>query len=304
MIIKDNFRLVSGIPNVLSLSPAMIKNYSYEENSPRHIFAFLELKRKSVPHFSNNTIFNLISDKRKRDKIQVVDLEQYPLHCSYNKPTKGMIVNLKPFGVKEISSLSPNDLYGSLVYSYSFNQLVTKKFKIRESYAKHVIDFLLSLFVQLFGRKYGLLATYSSGIAKLKFLIACYVYAAFFGYRNDINLFKTAAKAAPFLYNNEIELLKKYDYSKIEDFIQVLSDSKVMPGLNLIRFTATIHSFMKVEMLAALEDCSRFFCAILTSNVPGARIVPSYISKYNERAYYSIVDIMRGVFKWSLQINT
>ena len=70
-----------------------------------------------------------------------------------------------------------------------------------------------------------------------------------------------------------------------------------MPGINLIRFTATIHSFMKVEMLAALEDCSRFFCSILASSIPGARVVPSYISKYNERAYYSIVDIMRGAFK-------
>lgn len=297
MVIKDKFRLVSNVPNVISMSPAMIKNYSYEENSPRHIFAFLELKRKSVPHFSNSTIFSLISNKKKRDYIEVVDLDQYPLICSYNKTTKGMMINLKPLGVKEVSNLSPNDLYGSLVYSYAFKQLVTNKFKIRESYAKHVIDFLLSLFVQLFGRKYGLLATYSSGIAKLKFLIACYVYAAFFGYPNSITLFKAAAKAAPFLYNNEIELFKKYDYSKIEDFLQVLSDAKVMPGISLIKFTSTIHSFMGVEMLAAMEDCSRFFCSILTSNVPGSRVTPSYISKYNERAYYSIVDIMRGIFK-------
>jgi hypothetical protein len=279
------------------MSPAIIKNYSYEENNPRHIFAFLELKRKSVPHFSNNTIFRLIADIKKREQIRVVDLEQYQLACSYNKTTKGMIINLKPFGTKEISSMSPNDLYGALVYSYAFKQLVTKKFKLKEAYAKHVIDFLLSLFVQLFGRKYGLLATYSSGIGKLKFLIACYVYAAFFGYPNSMNLFKTAAKAAPFIYNHEIELLKKYDYSKIEDFISVLSDSKVMPGLSLIKFTSTIHNYMKVEMLAAMEDCSRFFCTILTSNVPGSRVVPSYISKYNERTYYSIIDIMRGIFK-------
>jgi len=297
MIIKDKFRLVSEIPNVLELSPAIIKNYSYEDNSPRHIFAFLELKRKSVPHFSNNTIFNLISNIKTREAIQVVDLDQYQLIASYNKPTKGMLINLKPFGVKEVSSLSPNELYAALVYSYAFSKIVTKKFKINESYSKNVIDYLLSMFVQLFGRKYGLLATYSSGIPKLKFLIACYIYAAFFGYRNDINLFKAASKAAPFLYNNEIDLLKKYDYSKIEDFIQVLSDSKVMPGLSLIRFTATIHSFMGADMLAAMEDCARFFCYILTSSVPGTRVIRSFISKYNEKAYYTMIDIMRSLFK-------
>jgi hypothetical protein len=297
IVIKDNFRLVSNVPNVIKLSPAMIKNYTYEENSPRHIFAFLELKRKSIPHFTNNTIFKLISNKKLRETVQVVDLEQYPLHVSYNIPTKGMITNLNPFGVKEISSLSANDLYACLVYSYAFSKLVTKKFKISESYSKHIIDFLLSMYVQLFGRKYGLLATYSSGISKLKFLLACYIYAAFFGYKNGIQLFKTASKAAPYLYNNEIDLLLKYDFSKIEDFVKALSETKVMPGINLIRFTATIHAFMKIEMLAALEDVSRFFSVLLTSNIPGARVVPTFISKYNERAYFNIIDIMRGIFK-------
>jgi len=297
MVIKSNFRLVSNVPNILELSPAMINNYMDEENSPRHIFVFLELKRKSIPHFTNDTIFKLITNLKQREQVQVVDLEQYPLHVSYNAPTKGMIINLKPFGVKEISSLSPNDLYACLVYSYTFSKLVTKKFKISESYSKHIIDFLLSMYVQLFGRKYGLLATYSSGIPKLKFIVACYVYSAFFGYKNGPQLFKIASIAAPYLYNNEIELLKKYDFTKIDDFVQVLSDTKVMPGINLIRFTATIHTFMKVEMLAALEDLSRFFSVILASNIPGSRVVPTFISKYNERAYYSIIDIMRGLFK-------
>lgn len=297
MIIKKNFRLVSNVPNVLELSPAIINTYSYEENSPRHIFAFLELKRRSIPHFTNNTIFKLVSNIKERDVLQVVDLDQYPLHVSYNHPTKGMITNLKPFGVKEISSLSANDLYASLVYSYTFTKLVTKKFKINESYSKHIINYLLSMFVQLFGRKYGLLATYSSGISKLKFLVACYVYAAFFGYKTDLNLLKIASRAAPYLYNNEIDMFLKYDFSKIEDFIQVLSDSKVMPGMNLIRFTATIHTYMKVEMLSAMEDVSRFFSVLLTANIPGSRIVPTFISKYNERAYYNLIDIMRGFFK-------
>lgn len=297
MIVKSNFRLISNVPNVIQLSPAVVNNYMYEENSPRHVFAFLELKRKSIPHFTNNTIFKLISNIKTRESIQVLDLEQYPLHVSYNPPTKGLITNLKPFGVKEVSSLSPNDLYACLVYSYSFSKLVTKKFKISESYSKHIIDYLLSMYVQIFGRKYGLLATYSSGIPKLKFLIACYVYAAYFSYKSNKELYKTASKAAPYLYKAEEDMLFKYDFSKIEDFVTALSETKVMPGINLIRFTATIHNFMKVEMLAALEDVSRFFSVMLTSNIPGSRVVPSFISKYNERAYYSIIEIMRGLFK-------
>jgi len=296
MKIKDSFKLVTNVPNILNLSESVLRSFYNEDNSPRHVFAILELKKNSIVHFTTKKIFNIVSNKKKRDDIQIVNID-YPLPVSYNPPTKGMIINLKPFELKEISNMSPNDLYACLVYSYTFSKLVTKKIKISESYSKHIIDFLLSMYVQLFGRKYGLLATYSSGIPKLKFLVACYVYSAFFGYKNGPSLFKIASRAAPYLYNNEIELLKKYDFSKIEDFVRVLSDTKVMPGINLIRFTATIHTFMRVEMLAALEDISRFFSVILTSNVPGTRVVPTFISKYNERAYYSIIDIMRRLFK-------
>jgi hypothetical protein len=30
-------------------------------------------------------------------------------------------------------------------------------------------------------------------------------------------------------------------------------------------------------------------------------VVPTFISKYNERAYFNIIDIMRGIFKWKVK---
>ena len=298
MIIKDKFRLISGMPNVINLSPSVIKTYQNEENNPRHVFAFLELKKKSLNHFTNKTIFKLISDTKKRDAVQVVDFEKYPLPCTYNPPTKGMIVNLKPFEVTEISSLSANDLYGAIVYSYAFSKMVTGKFKIPESYARIIVAFLLSMLVQLFGKEYGLVGIYSSGIPKMKFLLACYILAAFYGNRNGKGLLKKAATIAPYMFSNEYDALIKYDFMKIEDFIQSLSDLGVMPGLSLIKFTAKVHAFMRINMLAAFEDMSRFFCFILTSSVPGTKVVPTWIGKkYNEKQYYILVDIMRKMFR-------
>ena len=69
MIIKQKFRLVSNAPNILSVSSSVIKSYEKEENSPRHVFAVLELKKKTIQHFSNDAIFKLISDTQKRKKI-------------------------------------------------------------------------------------------------------------------------------------------------------------------------------------------------------------------------------------------
>jgi len=166
MIIKQKFRLVSNTPNILSVSSSVIKSYEKEENSPRHVFAVLELKKKTIQHFSNDTIFKLISDTQKRKKIHVVNFEQYPLAATYNKPTKGLIVNLKSFEVSEISNINPNDLYAALVYSYSFSKFVTKKVKIPSGSVRSIVNYLTSLYVQVFGKEYGLAGIYAAGIPK------------------------------------------------------------------------------------------------------------------------------------------
>jgi len=297
MIIKDKFRLISGMPNVVNLSSSVIKTYQMEENSPRHIFAFLELKKKSINHFTNKTIYKFIADTKEREALQVVNFEKYPLYGTYNPPTKGMIVNLKPFEVEEISNLSVNDLYASIVYSYAFSKMVTGKFKISESYARIIVNFLLSVLVQLFGKEYGLVGIYASGIPKIKFLLACYILSSFYGRGNGKALFKKAAVIAPYMFANEYDALVKYNFSKIEDFIQALSELGVMPGLSLIKFTSKVHTFLKINGLAAFEDISRFFCFILTISIPGTKMVPTWVAKkYNEKQYYILLDIMRKMF--------
>jgi len=296
MIIKKDFRLVSGAPNIMSLSGSVIKSHQQEENSPRHVFTYLELKKKGLKHFSNSTIFSLLSNIRAREMIQVVNFDQYPLPVSYNPPTKGLLINLKPFEVDEVSSMSPNDLYASLVYAYAFSRMVTKKFKISEAYTKIIVDYLLSFFVQVFGKDYGLVGIYASGIPKLKFLTACYIYAAFFGYSSNDSLYKKAAAIAPYMYSNEYEAIRKYDFSLIEQFIQATSDLKVMPGLGVNKFTAKLYRFFGINILPAMEDISRFFSVILTSSVPGSRVVPRNLFKYNEKAYYNLIDIIRRMF--------
>ena len=297
MIIKDKFRLVSGTPNILSVSSSVIKSYEKEENSPRHVYAFLELKRRSIQHFSNDVIFNLIGDTKKREKVHVVNFANYPLVSTYNKPTKDLIINLKTFEVSEVSNMNPNDLYAALVYAYSFSKFVTKKFKIPTGSLRNIVNYLTSMFVQVFGKEYGLAGIYAAGIPKLKFLVACYILVSFFGNSINNSLFKEASKVAPFIYNNEMDALEKCDFANIEGFISCLSDLRVMPGITLIRFTQKIYNYMKVDILPAFEDISRFFSIILTSTVRGSRIVPTSIYRYNEKDYFKLVDIGRKVFK-------
>ena len=295
MKVKDSFQLISSMPNVLNLSESMLRSFYDEENSPRHVFAILELKKNSINHFTDKKIFDLITNIKKRETIQIINFD-YPLPISYNPPTKGLIINLKPLEVKQIANMNVYDLYASLVYAYSFEKLITKKFKISDSYAKIIVNFLLSLYVKAFGRTYGLVGIYSSSIPKLKFLIACYILAAYFGYPVNKSLFMKASSIIPYMYANEFDQLKGYDFSSITQFVKACSDLKVMPGLSVAKFTSTLYKYYDINLLAALEDCSRFFSVIATSSVPGSKVVPRHLYRANEKEYFNLVEIIKRLF--------
>jgi len=296
MIIKKTFKLISNTPNVINIGENIIRSFYNDINNPKQVFAFLNLKKKDIVHFTNNKIFDLNSNDKKRETIQVINFD-YPLPATYNIPTKGLIINLKFFEIKEVSSMNPIDLYASIVYAYIFEKIITKKYKISESHIKSIVNFFLSFYMKAFGRKYGLVGTYSSEIPKLKFLIACYILAAYFGYKINDNLFIQASKIAPYNYFDKINNLKKYNFQEINQFIKAVSDLKIMPGFSITNFTSTLYRFYGVTILAAIEDCARFFSAILTSSIPGSKVVPRHIVQINKIEYFNIVDsIKRGYF--------
>jgi len=296
MIIKDRFKLVSNAENILQVSESVIQRYIGEENTVRHVFAILELKKSSISHFTKNKIFDWISNTVRRESIKVVSFDNYPLPVSYNHSTKSHIINLKYFNVSNVASLNPNDLFASLVYAYTFTSLVTKEYKIQESYAKTIVNYLLSFYLQLFGKEYGLIGSYSTGIPKLKFLIACYILSSFFGVSSGKTLFQKASTIAPYLYEEDIKELFKYDFSQIDQFILAVSDLKVMPGLTIIKYTSKLYRFFGVNILPAMEDCSRFFSVMLTSSISGNSIAPKFLFKYNQKEYSTLIEILRRLF--------
>ena len=296
MVIKDKFKLVSNVENILSVPESTIKRYTGEENTPRHVFAVLELKKGTINHFTKDTIFDWVGNLQKRESIEVVLFDEYPMPVTYNETTKGHIINLKYFNVTNVASLNPIDLYASLLYSYAFEKLVTKKYKIQESYAKIIVNYLLSFYLQIFGKEYGLVGIYARGIPKLKFLIACYILSAFFGIPTSKSLFQKASTIAPYLYAEEIMELSKYDFSKIEQFIMAVSERKVMPGLTVAKYTSKLYRFFGINILPAMEDCSRFFSVILTSSVSGNKIAPKFLFKYNQKEYSSLIEVLRRMF--------
>ena len=296
-MIKQKFDLLKGVDNVLKIPSTKIKRESIEKG-PRKIFVNLELEKNRINHFTKNKVFNLISGLQARKLVHVMNLKDYVLPISYNIPTKGIVINLSPFGVDDILSTKPGpqNLYALLVYGITFSEIASGKMRISPNYVAAMADYLTSLLIRFFGKQYGLLGSFSGHIVTLKFLTNCYLYGSFFGI-TGVTAFKRAGAATSFNYKEIENKLKMYDFTTINDYILSLSEVGVLPNINRHIFAGKFLQMLGLNFLPALEDLGRFVSIITTSDIRGSNIVPTWISKYNERAYNSILEISRTIFK-------
>jgi hypothetical protein len=258
----------------------------------------LEFSKDGIDHFSKDKVFDLLEKSKKRNILHVVYLPTYNLPVAYNKPTGGLVINLFPFGVKDVLSAKPGvkNLYASILYGICLEEVTTKRVNIDSKYASIISSFFTAMFIRLFGKEYGLLGSFMSEIAKLKFLVNCYIHAAFFG-ESGKSVFAQSISYSGFDYKEIEDELNKYDFSDIGNLIQSLSELKVMPGLNKHLFTSKILKSYTFNFLPALEDLSRFLATLASSQIVGSSIVPTFLYRINEDAFGRIIDIIRLLFR-------
>jgi hypothetical protein len=295
MIIKEKFSLLKDLPNILDLSKSVIDTYKIE-GGPRKIFVILKLMENRIKHFTKDPIMDILSNIKKRERIVLSNIPNYLLPISYDRSMNSIIINLTAMGSDDISRHDPKNIYASLVYGITFSILVTKKYNIDMKYFSTISNFLVSIFIRLFGKDYGLLGIYSTEIPKLKFLTNCYVLDSFFGIKGN-NAYRLSGSASSFDYKKIENELNDYDFYEIKNFIKALSDFKVMPGINRYVFSSKVLRLFGYGFLPALEDISRFISIITTSSLSGSNVVPTFISKYNETEYNKLLEISKNIYK-------
>ena len=295
MVIKQKFILLRDTKNVLSIPASEIKA-ALIPDATRNIYMLLKLSENRINHFSKERILRQLSDLSERKKIHVVKLPDYILPISYNKPTNSIIININSFSTDDVSGIEVRNLYASMVYGITFADLVNKKVNVSEKFAVPIINFLLSVFVRLFGKTYGLLGVYATEINKLKFLLSCYILTSFFG-TSGKESFSKAGNIASYNYKEIETELSKYNFSNIDDFIVSLSDLKVMPGINKYSFTDRILKLLSINFIPALEDAARFIAILTTSNVGGSNLIPTFLYTYNDVEFNRILTISKNIFK-------
>ena len=296
-MVKQKFDLLKGVDNIIKVSASTI-NQAIVPNGPRRIFVNLELERQRINHFSKDRVFKLITSKTARSQVKVVKFDKYALPITYNVPTRSIIINISHFGVDDILSTKPGpiNLYALMVYGITFADLVSGKTRVNERYSSVMSDYLTSLLIRFFGKQYGLLGSFSSEIIKLKFLINCYVLASFYGI-TGLKAWRKASAVSSYSYKDIEDKLKRYDFTTINDFITSLSETGVMPNINRHLFAGKFLQMLGLNFMPAIEDLSRFISILTTSDIKGSNIIPAWISKYNERAYQSILEISKSIFK-------
>ena len=297
MIVKQKFDLLKGIDNVLHMSSSEINSVSVEIG-PRKIFVVLELMKGRINHYTKDKIFNKLTNLNERKFLHVVNLPNYPLPVSYNVPTKGMVINISPFGIDDVETTKPGafNLYALMVYAIVFSDLVSGKTKVGDNYSSVISSFFDSVLIRLFGKQYGLLGSFSTQIPKMKFLTNMYILDSFFGVKG-LQAYKKASTSSAFNYKEIEQTLPKYDFSNINDFILSLSDFGVMPNINRHIFAAKSLRFFGLNVMPAFEDCARFIATLATSDIKGSNVISTYISKYNERDFAKILEISKIIFK-------
>ena len=179
---------------------------------------------------------------------------------------------------------------------FYLDSLINNKVKVKDSYFSPISGFFLSMMIGLFGKQYGLLATYSNRITELNFLVNCYILSAFFGITGKKS-YRLAGASSGFDYNEIEKDLDTYDFSDIENFIKSLSNFGVMSGIDKYSFLNRTYRVTGLSFIPALEDLSRFISIMVCVSMKGSNIINTFISKYNEDSFARIIEISKLIFK-------
>jgi len=296
--IKKQFEMIKNADNIVSSIKYQPVNNWYKKIS--NIFSLMDSHLK---HNSKNSIVKLINNEKKIESVfQFVVFSQsspeYHLPGCYNYSSKKQMINIGYYQINDISITKPSfkELYSIIVYNYILYMIHSKKIKFNYDISNAIVNYYTSMFMSLFGKQYGMTGIYTVKIPKLKFCIACYVLGSYFDL-NKKKVFEQAQSISTFSYNNIENDLTRYDFSKVEDFVKMLSELDVFSGFNIYKMMGRMYASFGVSFLAAFEDFGRFLATIEVCSISGNGIIPSFIYKYNKQAFDGISKATSIIYK-------
>lgn len=291
-MVKEKLSLLADASNVLNLPQSTISAHSIPEDDILQIVDTTKLfLRKVGSHWSKSIIEKQLSNNF--EKYDFVSLPKYSLPGVYNKREKRIVCNLHVFGRRSILNVDSRDIYSVLLYSYLCTYFTIKK--VPSNLSDSIADYMSSIYIRLFAKRYGLIGSFVDELPKLRFLVSLYVYVSFFGIQQNRAYLKAGTISKVKLNSFDLDL-DNYDFTEIRQFIKCLSDSGVLHGMSTHEFASSIiRIFNGPISIAMFEDIMRFMATLGASTINSTTIFPQGMDRYHPQLYSRIIKVFERI---------
>lgn len=286
-MVKDTLSLLSDKPNIFDFPDSTINQFILPEEEKETFLASVKLL---VPKVKTHYTFDFAKPhiENGMKNITLVAMNDYPLPAVFNKATKKILINVKSLGKRTVSNIEVRDLYTLIVYGHIVSYFSTIA-RIPSSESENYANYMSSILLKIFGKKYGLIGSYQKLIPELRFLINSYVLISFFGFEKE-QAFQRAAGLAKFNRKTLQIDLETYDFTQTKSFISSLSDSGTMMGMNTYMFINTMLRYFGLASVPMFEDIMRFCATMVCSSISGNTIFKPSLQYMHRELYARILE--------------
>ena len=87
--------------------------------------------------------------------------------------------------------------------------------------------------------------------------------------------------------------IDSYDLTDVREYIRLLSDATVFPGMTVFEFTKSIINRFGIVMLPFFEDGMRFMATIGAGSIGAGDLFPLHLEKTNSSIYSKIIGLVK-----------
>ncbi len=283
---KKQLELLSRVDNYFNINQSTIDSFRIDEYDKENVVRIIKLLLHKTNHISTDLMARKVESVF--DDADFVSLLKYPLPAVYNVKSKRVVINLKALGKKEVTNIDPHALYSIIFYGYMLKLFYHRPLQIKTN--REICEYFLDMFLSMFGRRYGIMASYKDMIPKLHFIITTYILTSFYG-QDQSKTYNTASRAGVSAKDFDLDF-SKYDLYNSRQFIKLLSESNVFPGFDLSSFASYIFKRFNIIGLPLFEDSMRFMATMAASTLPSGGAFPKDLQRFNNKKYTQIVKII------------
>jgi len=291
-MIHDELSLLNNKPNIFSFPQSTIDTLMVEDSDKELFLSSIKMfMPRMKSHFTYQFVKFHVDSNLKY--IDIIKLTKYPLPSVFNTKTKKIIINIAALQKRSISNIEFRDLYAILVYSHVCLVMSLNKAVIADKYMSTICQYMGFVFLKLFAKKYGITGSYIDKIPQFRFIVFSYIYMVFFN-RSQNEAIKLASHLSKYNFEKMSVNMNDYDIRDFSQFLKLLSDGDITPGLNKYKFLEQVIRSFGVMNVPFFEDFMRFASIIVASSINGNSYFSISFHMFNPSYYNKVLDIINN----------